>query len=69
MEKVIRASFVDEGRALIRCPAMRAIKTHPTKIRTYEDAVKIHGVGEKTALKVVFPRHAYLRRVIDMPNA
>lgn len=43
-----RQPLTDEGTT-----AIRALRDLPTAIRSYEEALSIKGVGEKTALKVV----------------
>jgi DNA polymerase lambda len=39
-----------------RIPGLRAIRNHPTRIKSYREARSIRGVGEKTALKANMKR-------------
>ncbi|KAF5334913.1 hypothetical protein D9611_010000 [Ephemerocybe angulata] len=49
--------------AFIQPPAIRALKHHPTRIKSYEEAKAIKGIGDKTAKKAKILETGDLRRI------
>lgn len=56
-----------ERLALTRALAISALRKYPTRIKSYEEAVAIRGIGDKTARKVRCTRG--LRAALHAPSA
>ncbi|KAI0369528.1 hypothetical protein BV20DRAFT_1053124 [Pilatotrama ljubarskyi] len=49
----VKPSKDDEWRVLGYNKAIAALRRHPTRIKSYEEAVSLHGIGDKTAQKIM----------------